>query len=104
MMISRRSPQRRCVESAERSRRSCGEAPGTRNELMLSPDAPLDSARELIRQSFTSGPYRTLHHQQATFYRWNRVYYVALPQENIRSSIYDFLDAAKVSKGDGSMA
>src|SRR5690242_7346014 len=72
-------------------------------EIILSPDAPLDSARELIRCYYTTGTHRTLHHQQATFYSFSGPCYAALAPESVRSTVYTFLDAAKVVTVKGSL-
>lgn len=65
---------------------------------ILSPAAPLASARELIDRQFREGPSRTLHHHQGVFYRWARSHYVEEAYEAMRASVYRFLDGAQVEK------
>ncbi len=69
-------------------------------KLILSPDAPLDSARELVRRAYMHPQGRTLHHQQDTFYRWQGTHYAEDASELVRSAIYSFLDGAMRDKGD----
>ena len=64
------------------------------NALCLSPGAPLVSAREFLRRNFTVANLRTLHHQNAMFYRWDRTHYVEAAFEEVRSGLYRFLDEA----------
>jgi hypothetical protein len=45
--------------------------------LILSPSAPLDTARQLIRRRYTQGMGRTIHHQQGVFYVWDGTRYCA---------------------------
>ena len=63
--------------------------------LILSPGAPLDSARQLIRRRYTQPAGRTIHHQQGTFYVWCGTHYRETSREEIRSGIYKFLDSAR---------
>lgn len=67
---------------------------------VLSPTAPLMSARELIARQFQEGASRTLHHHQGTFYRWARSHYVEEAYEAIRATVYKFLDGSLVQKND----
>jgi len=62
--------------------------------LILSPAAPLDSARELVRRQFTHDDGRTIQHQQGTFYVWRGTHYAEMETEETRASIYRFLDGA----------
>jgi putative DNA primase/helicase len=62
---------------------------------VLSPSAPLDSAREMMRRRYTAEVGRTLHHQQGTFYMWTGTHYRETHREEVRSAIYDFLDGAQ---------
>lgn len=63
--------------------------------LVLSPVAPLESARQLIRRRYTQPAGRTIHHQQGTFYVWCGTHYRDTSREEIRSGIYEFLDSAR---------
>src|ERR1700688_4568653 len=60
----------------------------------LSPAAPLNSAREMVRRCYLNLGYRTLHHQQDTFYCWRGTHYAEAAREEIRAAVYDFLDSA----------
>jgi len=62
--------------------------------LVLSPGSPLNSAREMVRRTYTHPQCRTLHHQQATFYTWRGTHYTEAAREGIRAAVYDFLDGA----------
>jgi putative DNA primase/helicase len=61
---------------------------------VLSPAAPLDSAREMVRRVYLHPEYRILHHQQDAFYCWRDTHYAEAAREEIRASVYDFLDGA----------
>ncbi len=61
---------------------------------VLSPLTPLDSARELLRRDHQNGAHRTLHHQQGTFYEWTGTHYTETATEEIRATVYNFLDGA----------
>ncbi len=62
--------------------------------LVLSPGAPLDSARELVRRHHMDADHRTLHHLQGTFYRWAKSHYTESAHEIIRAATWEFLDGA----------
>lgn len=74
-----------------------------RPPLVLAPNAPLESAREIIDRQFREGAFRTLHHHQGTFYRWARSHYIEESQEVMRANVYRFLDGAQIQK-NGEMA
>lgn len=61
---------------------------------VLSPAAPLNSAREMVRRCYLHLEYRTLHHQQGTFYCWRGTHYAEAAREGVRAAVYDFLDGA----------
>jgi putative DNA primase/helicase len=63
--------------------------------LVLSPSAPLDSAKEMLRRCYAIETSRTLHHQQATFYKWAGTHYREAEREEVRSEAYNFLDGAQ---------
>jgi putative DNA primase/helicase len=69
-------------------------------KLVLSPAAPLDSGREFIRRQHTAQQYRTLHHQNGTFFVYEDSHYRECPEEEIRSSLYKFLDTAFCMKDE----
>jgi putative DNA primase/helicase len=62
--------------------------------LVLSPQAPLNSAREMVRRAYMHPECRILHHQQDTFYGWRGTHYTEDVREIIRAKVYDFLDGA----------
>jgi putative DNA primase/helicase len=70
---------------------------------VLSPAAPLDSAREMVRRMFMQQQYRTLHHQQDTFYRWRGTHYAEAAREEVRATVYDFLDGVKQMNDNGKL-
>jgi putative DNA primase/helicase len=63
-------------------------------QLVLYPGAPLISAREFLRLHHTAQEIHTLHHQNATFYRWENTHYVEAKTEEVRADLYAFLDKA----------
>ncbi len=65
------------------------------SDLILSPGAPLISAREMVRLQHTKGGIRTLHHQNSTFYRWAGTHYAEQTTDEMRAGIYAFLDRAQ---------
>ena len=74
-------------------------------DLVLFAGSPLNSAKQFIgRHHMLHGPawsggLRTLHHQNATFYSWNRSHYVEITPEVMRSGLYGFLDGAETING-----
>jgi putative DNA primase/helicase len=64
------------------------------NQLLLYPGAPLISAREFLHRWHTKARMRTLHHQNATFYRWAQTHYDEMTTEEVRADLYAFLDKA----------
>jgi putative DNA primase/helicase len=64
--------------------------------LILDPDEPMLSARELVRLEFTTAGLRTLHRHRGAFWVWVGNYYRLAEDESIRASIWNFLDKAKV--------
>jgi putative DNA primase/helicase len=71
-----------------------GRPKGDGARLVLSPSAPLNSAREMVRRAYLHPECRTLHHQQAAFYCWRGTHYAEAAHETIRADIYAFLDGA----------
>ena len=63
-------------------------------DLILSPSAPLVSARQFIGRLHTAEGVRTLHHQNASFYTWERSHYIEHAPEETRATLYRFLDTA----------
>jgi putative DNA primase/helicase len=62
--------------------------------LILNPAAPLDSAREFLRRHHHAHGQRTLHHQNGAFFIWQASHYIECAPEEIRASLYQFLDTA----------
>jgi putative DNA primase/helicase len=63
--------------------------------LILSPGAPLESARQLIRRRYTLVSGRTIQHQQGTFYVWDGTHYRETSRDEILAVLYEFLDNAR---------
>jgi putative DNA primase/helicase len=63
--------------------------------LILSPGAPLESARQLIRRRFTQLTGCTIQHQQGVFFVWDGTHYRETSRDEIRASVYGFLDDAR---------
>ena len=70
-------------------------------ELILSPGAPLISARRFVFDHHTLDGTRTLLHQNSTFFSWKRSHYVEMTWEEMRAGLYRFLDRAKRVTEDG---
>ena len=68
--------------------------------LILNPAAPLDSGREFIRQHHTEQGQRALHHQNDTFYVWERSHYRESAEEEVRAQLWQFLDTAFCMKSE----
>ncbi len=69
--------------------------------LFLSRGKPLDSARRYLLREHTLGGVRTMLHQNATFYTWRASHYVERAPEEVRASLYAFLDGAKTITDEG---
>jgi putative DNA primase/helicase len=69
--------------------------------LILSPAAPLESARQLIRRRYTQVSGRTIQHQQGVFYVWDGTHYRETSRDEIRAIAYEFLDRALRLDRDG---
>ena len=69
--------------------------------LFLSPAAPLESARQLIRRRYTQVTGRTIQHQQGVFYLWDGTHYHETSRDEIRAIAYEFLDRAFRLDRDG---
>ena len=74
-----------------------------KGELILSGGAPLNSARQFVLRCYTSDGTRTLHHQNSSFYAWQGSHYNELAAEEMRQSLYRFLDGAKRYSDDGEL-
>lgn len=68
---------------------------------LIDPKAPLDIARQVVETKYRFGKYRTLHHQQSVFQRWNGTHYAPVLEEELRAGIYSFLEKAVVQGKDG---
>ena len=63
--------------------------------LVLSPSDPLKSARRFISSHYTEENFRTLHHHRGCFYAYTGTHYREAEGQEIRSSLYEFLEQAK---------
>ena len=70
---------------------------------ILSPSAPILTAREMTRRHYMHGDHRTLHHLQGTFYAWCETHYAEFPSELIRAAIWIFLEDAAVKDNNGKL-
>ena len=70
-------------------------------ELVLSRGKPLHTARQFVLRQHTLEEGRTLLHQNATFYTWQRSHYRESPFEELRAQLYAFLDTAKTITDEG---
>ena len=57
----------------------------------------------MVRRMFMQQQYRTLHHQQDTFYRWRGTHYAEAAREEVRATVYDFLDGVKQMNDNGKL-
>lgn len=65
-------------------------------ELIIDPKAPLAIARMMAEAVYTTCGIRTVQHQQGVFTHWTGTHYAEFAQEEMRASIYAFLERAKV--------
>ena len=72
-------------------------------ELILSGGAPLNSAKHFLLRRHKSGGTRTLHHQNGNFFAWQGSHYDELAAEEMRQSLYRFLDGAKRYSDDSEL-
>lgn len=75
-----------------------------RQPLILSPSAPLETARSFIKRNYLMDDLRTIHHQNSVFYGWNAGHYAEMATEEVRADIYKFLDRAQRPTKDGKTA
>ncbi len=72
--------------------------------LLLDPRAPFSTAKTFIEHHYSRGDLVTLIHQQGTFAEWTGTHYRDLATEEMRSALYDFLEASVVpGKGRGAL-
>ena len=64
-------------------------------DLILSPGAPLGTARAFIARQHTQEAQRTIHHQNSSFFTWTGSHYVENAPEEMRARVYAFLDKAQ---------
>jgi putative DNA primase/helicase len=62
--------------------------------LILDPQDPMRSARELVANNFTTDKLRTLHRHRGAFWSWTGSHYRLVGDDTIRSSIWAFLETA----------
>ena len=65
------------------------------HHLVLAPDDPMRSARELIAQCYMQEGVRTIHYHKNSFYIYTGNCYREIGNSEIRSVIYKFLEEAK---------
>jgi putative DNA primase/helicase len=70
------------------------------SDLVLDPRAPLDSARQLIHTMYSVDGRATLLHQSGAFFIWHGSHYVETSIEEMKASIYQFLESALRRSGD----
>lgn len=70
--------------------------PSPADVRILDPGAPLDSAQTLVGAEYMKGDGRTLHHWQGGFFIWTRSAYREAPGDDIKATIWRFLDAAHI--------
>lgn len=63
-------------------------------ELILSPSAPLFTARKFIEERYNVSNLRTLHHHDDVFYAWDGRCYPRVDDATIRAEVYGFLEVA----------
>jgi putative DNA primase/helicase len=61
---------------------------------ILSPQDPMPSAHELVRQAFTQSGIRTLHHHRGAFYEWSGAHYRLADINTITATVWVFLEQA----------
>lgn len=69
-------------------------------ELIVPRGAPLVTARQFVGRMHTlhsiqGSSFRTIHHQNGSFYKWQGSHYGESTPEEARASVYQFLDSAK---------
>jgi putative DNA primase/helicase len=62
--------------------------------ILLDPQDPMRSARELVASHFTTSRLRTLHRHRGVFWSWTGNCYRLAGDETIRASIWAFLEMA----------
>jgi putative DNA primase/helicase len=70
---------------------------------ILSPSAPMLTARAFIARHHTKDTIPTLHHQNASFYAWHGSHYAERTTEEMRADVWKFLDGAKKPDRDGDL-
>jgi putative DNA primase/helicase len=66
----------------------------TASTLIIDPRAPYTTAKLLLDHEFTTGDRRTLYHHRGGFHRWTGSAYAEISDDELRSSLYAFLDQA----------
>ena len=75
-------------------------------ELIVPRGAPLVTAKQFVGRLHTlhdgiaGSSHRTIHHQNASFYSWQRTHYGEQTAEEMRAALYRFLDTAKTIDPD----
>jgi putative DNA primase/helicase len=63
---------------------------------IITPQAPYDTARLLLRTEYDAAGKQILHHHRGGFYRWNGTCYAEVATAAIRACCYDYLDRCRV--------
>ena len=73
-------------------------------DLLLSPQDPLSSARAFVAEHFTADTIATGYHHRGQFYSWSGACYTQADNAEIRAKCYSFLDKAQIRAKDGAVA
>jgi len=65
------------------------------HHIVLSPNEPMRTARELIAQCYRQKGIRTIHYHKDSFYTFTGTHYREVENSVIRTAIYKFLEGAK---------
>ena len=65
------------------------------DELVLSPSAPMISARRLLTDRYTIPSGQLLYRHKGAFYCWSGKHYIEITDEYLTSDIYHFLEYAR---------
>lgn len=64
-------------------------------DLVLTPGAPMDSARRLLADRYTIDAGQLLYHHRGQFYGWTGTHYVEISKDYLTADVYHFLEYAK---------
>jgi P4 family phage/plasmid primase-like protien len=72
-------------------------------EMLFKP-AHYESAKTFLRRRHWHEGRATLIHHQSVFYNWDQTHYANIPEEQMRSRVWDFLAAATTANAKGDIA